>query len=145
MIIKPRLILVTHTYDLGWYIKLCNRDVNENIFKCCKVVKPQKFYINESLTPLRNTILYVMRQAENKQPSEINSCNSSDGGVVAWLHAASASARTKYQKSNYQHEEGIGSFSAARTQHESNVLHWHMACFLKFIMQYTNHASLSSM
>ena len=37
--------------------KLCNRDVKQNILKSCKVVKPNKFYINESLTPLRNTIL----------------------------------------------------------------------------------------
>ena len=42
-------------------LKLCNRDVKQNILKSCKVVKPKKFYINESLTPLRNTILYCDR------------------------------------------------------------------------------------
>ena len=77
---------------------LCSIDVKLNILKSCKVVKPKKFYINESLTPLRNTILYVIRQAKKKHPSVINSCNSSDGSVVAWLHAASASAQTKYRK-----------------------------------------------
>ena len=79
-------------------VKLCNRDVKQNILRSCKVVKPEKFYINENLTPLRNTILYVMRQAKKKHPSVINSCNSSDSSVVAWLHAASASAKTKYLK-----------------------------------------------
>ena len=74
------------------------QNVKLNILKSCKVLKPKKFYINESLTPLRNTILYVMRQAKKKHPSVINSCNSSDGSVVAWLHAASASAKTKYRK-----------------------------------------------
>ena len=78
--------------------KLCNSDVKQNILKSCKVVKPNKFYVNESLTPLRNSILYVIRQAEKKHPSLVNSCNSSDGSVVAWLHAASASAKTKYRK-----------------------------------------------
>ena len=78
--------------------KLCDRDVKQNILKSCKVVKPKKFYINESLTPLRNTILYVMRKAKKKHPSLINSCNSSDGCVVAWLQAGSASAKTKYRK-----------------------------------------------
>ena len=39
--------------------KLCNRDVKQNILKSYKVVKQKKFYINESLTPLRNTILYA--------------------------------------------------------------------------------------
>ena len=28
--------------------------------------------------------LYVMREAKKKHPSVINSCNSSDGSVVAW-------------------------------------------------------------
>ena len=78
--------------------KLCNKDVKQNILKSCKVVKPKKFYINESLTPLRNTILYVMRQAKKKHRSVINGCNSSDGSVAAWLHAASASTKTKYRK-----------------------------------------------
>ena len=39
-----------------------------------------------------------MQQAKKKHPSVINSCNSSDGSVVARLHAASASAITKYRK-----------------------------------------------
>ena len=64
-----------------------------------------------------------MRQAKKKHPSVINSCNSSDGSVVAWLHAASASVKNKVSEKNYQHEEGIGSFPAARTQRESNDIH----------------------
>ena len=39
-----------------------------------------------------------MRQAKQKHPSVINSCYSSDRSVVAWLHAASAAAKTKYRK-----------------------------------------------
>ena len=39
-----------------------------------------------------------MRQAKKKHPSVINSCNSSDWRVVAWLRAASASDKTKYRK-----------------------------------------------
>ena len=79
-------------------IKFCNSDVKQNIFKSCKVIKPKKLHINESLKPLRNNILYVMLQAKKKHPSVINSCSSSDGSVVAWLHAASASAKIKYRK-----------------------------------------------
>ena len=61
-------------------------------------MKPDKFNINESLTPQRNIILYQLHQAVNKQPNVINSCNSSHSSVVAWLHAASSSAKTKYRK-----------------------------------------------
>ena len=39
-----------------------------------------------------------MRRAKKKHPNVINSCNSSDGSVVAWLQAASASAKIKYRK-----------------------------------------------
>ena len=39
-----------------------------------------------------------MWQAKKKHPSVINSCNSSDGSVLAWLHGASASAKPKYRK-----------------------------------------------
>ena len=34
-----------------------------------------------------------------------------------------SAAETKYQKNNYQHDEGIGSLPAARTQLESNSIH----------------------
>ena len=78
--------------------KLCNSDIKQNNLKSCTVVKPTKFNVIESLTSLRNTILYVMRQAKKKHPSVINSCNSSDGSVVAWLHAATASGKTKFRK-----------------------------------------------
>ena len=93
--VKPKIQGEDKRYIM---FKLCNRDVKQNILKSCKIVKPKKFFINETFTPLRNTILYVMRQAKNKHRIVINSCNSSDGSVAAWLHAASASAKTKYQK-----------------------------------------------
>ena len=37
--------------------KLCNSNVKQNILKSCKVVKPKKFYMNESLTSPRNRIV----------------------------------------------------------------------------------------
>ena len=39
-----------------------------------------------------------MRQAKKKHPSVINSCNSSDDSVVAWLHAASALLKPSSEK-----------------------------------------------
>ena len=35
---------------------------------------------------------------KKKHQNVINSQNSTDGSVVAWLHAASASGKTKYRK-----------------------------------------------
>ena len=125
--------------------KLCNRDVKQNISKNCKVVKPKKFYINESLTPLRNTILYVMRQVKKKHPSVINICNSSDGSVVAWLHAASASAKTKYWKIIINTKKELDLFLQQELNSKATAfIDTCMACFISFIMQNTNYASLSS-
>ena len=79
--------------------KLCNRYVKQHIFKSCNVVKPDNFYINESLTPLRNTILYVMWQTKKKHPSVINmQLQFIRRQCGVWLHAASASAKTKSRK-----------------------------------------------
>ena len=75
---------------------LCNKEVKQDILESYKNVKPKKFYINESLTPLRNTILYVMRQGKYKHPNVMDSFNSLNSSEAAWLHAASASVKTKY-------------------------------------------------
>ena len=71
-----------------------------------------------------------MRHAKKKHPSVINSCNSSDGSVVAWLHAASASAKTKDQKIiiNTMKEfelflkQELNTKAMQRKQHESNII-----------------------
>ena len=66
-------------------LKFCRREVKNDITNSCREVKPQNFYANESLTPTRSKILYVLRQAKKRHPSKIASCKSIDGKVVVWV------------------------------------------------------------
>ena len=78
--------------------KLCRRDVKRDIIHACKQVKP-KFYVNESLTPLRSTIMYVLRQAIKRNKNVIGSCKSIDGNIIAWLPTPTGSTQvTNYRR-----------------------------------------------
>ena len=65
-------------------LKFCRRDIKTDILNSCKEMKPQNFFANESLTPIRSKILYVLRQAK-KHHNKIASCKSIDGKVVVWV------------------------------------------------------------
>lgn len=65
-------------------VKLCRRDLKHDLRYACKQLKP-KLYVNESLTPMRSTIMYALRQAKRKFPSVVSGCSSFDGKVCAWL------------------------------------------------------------
>ena len=64
-------------------------------------------YVNENLTPLRSTILYVLRMAKRKFPSIITGCGSNDGSVYAFLkplNSLAPDARDVRLKINNQSE-----------------------------------------
>ena len=69
----------------GIIVKLCRRETKHNLMATCKRVKPSNLYINDSLTPTRNTILYGLRQAKKRLPGKISGCGSVDGRVFVWL------------------------------------------------------------
>lgn len=71
--------------------KLCRRDTKTEILNSCRQHKPN-FFINESLTATRNTILYALRQARKKNPNRLGSCRSSEGNVCVWLPAEGQAA-----------------------------------------------------
>ena len=60
--------------------KLCRRDVKSNILKACRTKKPP-FYLNESLSPIRGSIMYVLRKARFDYPTKFGRCFSEDGNV----------------------------------------------------------------
>ena len=64
-------------------IKLCRRDIKGDILAACRNIKPN-FYVNESLTPVRSSILYVLRQAKKKR-NRLVGCSSMGGRVFAWV------------------------------------------------------------
>ena len=54
-------------------VKLCRRDLKGDILNACRQLKPD-IYINESLTPIRNTIYYVIRKMRKLSPNIITGC-----------------------------------------------------------------------
>lgn len=71
--------------------KLVRRDLKSDILHACRTNKP-KFFVNESLTPIRNRILYALRRAKKKFPSHIHHCRSFDGNVTVFMHSTERSS-----------------------------------------------------
>ena len=59
-------------------VELCRRETKQDLLKACRVVKPRNFYVNETLTRTRSTVLYGLRQARKKYPNELVSSWPSD-------------------------------------------------------------------
>ena len=72
-------------------VKLCRRDVKNQILSGCRRQKPANMYINESLTPLRSKILYVLRKMKRETNSRITGTGSNDGKVFIWVKHQSGS------------------------------------------------------
>jgi len=64
--------------------KLVRRDLKNDILNACKSIRPD-FYINESLTPNRDKIYFILRKAAKKYPKVIHHCKTFDGNVVVFL------------------------------------------------------------
>ena len=64
------------------------------IFQSCKQFKDkegqQPFFVNSSLTSIRNKLFYILRQLKEMDTSEIKSCQSQSGNVVPYVQAQSS-------------------------------------------------------
>ena len=76
----------------GIIVKLCRRNIKSEIFSACKNHKPP-FYVNENLTPTRNKILYLLRNAKRMYPNRISSCKSFEGKVYVFIGRAGERSR----------------------------------------------------
>lgn len=76
-------------------VKFCRRETKQDIVESRRAVRPTKLYINESLTPLRNTIMYVLRRAKRQYPEKISGCTSIDGKVYVWTRPPDPNARNQ--------------------------------------------------
>ena len=72
-------------------MKLCRRDLKKDILYACKQTRPG-FFINESLTPTRNTILFALRKMKRTSDSSVVQGTSTlDGKVFAWVKSQGSS------------------------------------------------------
>ena len=72
-------------------LKLCRRDLKKDLLYASKSIKPD-IYVNESLTPQRNTILYVLRQMKRLHPTIMKGSTTIDGRVFAWISTGNGDA-----------------------------------------------------
>jgi len=66
-------------------VKLCRRELKNDLLQACRATKPAGLYVNESLTQIRSTALYGLRQAKRKFPEFISGCGSKDGRVYVFI------------------------------------------------------------
>lgn len=78
-------------------VKLCRRDLKTDILYACKEHRPP-FYVNENLTPIRNKIMYFLRQLKKKYPSKIHGCRSFNGNVTAFLPLPGSSSAASTER-----------------------------------------------
>ena len=83
----------------GIGFKVCRRDVKRDIMSACKEIKPL-FFVNENLTPIRSTILFILRRASRKFPQKFTPCKSFDGNVTAFVPDSvdDGSGRLRYRR-----------------------------------------------
>ena len=79
--------------------KLCRRDIKRDILDACRQQKP-RYFVNESLTPTRSTIMYVLRKVKREHPDIIGNARSYDGNITVWLPSSSSvsSSQPKFNK-----------------------------------------------
>ena len=75
-------------------IKLCRRDDKINIIRCARRVKPEKLFINESLTIQRQQVIMSLRKAKRQFPNLISGVTSIEGSVYAWTRPTATSTNT---------------------------------------------------
>ena len=71
----------------GIIVKLCRRETKSELFMAKRNLPRTSsisLYINESLTPKRNTILFALRQMKKAHPNIISGCSSYDGRIYAY-------------------------------------------------------------
>ena len=66
-------------------VKFCRRNTKVDLLGAARRMKPENIFINESLTPQRQTILFALRRAKKECPRVISGSSTSDGRVYVWV------------------------------------------------------------
>lgn len=86
----------------GILVNFCRSDIKKDILAARKAVKPDNIYINEHLTPIRNTIMYLLRKAKHQFRDKISGCSSLGGRVFVWVRPPNPDAPGPQQNSRMQ-------------------------------------------
>ena len=68
-------------------VKFCRRDVKTNVLISGRRAKAHGLFVNESLTPARNSIYRTLRTIKRSHPQLVKGCSTFDGNVFAYTKA----------------------------------------------------------
>ena len=74
-------------------VKFCRRNSKIDVLAAARRVKARNFYVAEHLTPMSQTIAYVLRKAKRSHPNKISGSNTIDGKNYVWVKPPNADAR----------------------------------------------------
>ena len=66
-------------------VKFCRRDAKMDVLAAARRVKPEDLYVNESLTPIRQNIMFALRRAKREHPNLISGTSTIEGSVYVWV------------------------------------------------------------
>ena len=70
-------------------VKFCQRDLKMQVWVSSRKARIPNFYVNESLSPTRRTILYALRKIKRAHPNLVTGCTSFDGKIYAYTKPSS--------------------------------------------------------
>ena len=73
-------------------VKFCKRNAKIDILSSARRAKPKDFYVNESLTPLRQSSAYAIRKAKIEFPTIVSGYNTIDGSISVWVKSVNQNA-----------------------------------------------------
>ena len=71
-------------------VKFVRRSKKHQIYRACGVKKPQNIFFSDSLSKTRNTIMYALRKAKEKDATKFGNVRTRDGNIRLQLPAASS-------------------------------------------------------
>ena len=74
-------------------VKFCRRNLKSDVLKSSRTTKAPNFFVNECLTPARQTISYVLRKAKREFGNIISGSTSLEGKVYVWVKPPNPTAR----------------------------------------------------
>ena len=74
------------------FVQFISKDKKVEVFDAIKAIKPNGLYLNENLSPTRNSIMYVLRKVKKDFPDKVSGCRSIDGNVYVWVKPPNPSA-----------------------------------------------------
>ena len=67
------------------FVKLRDTELARDIIKSSKTIKVPGLYVSENLTPIRHSILRVLRKTKRSHPNIVSGCGSASGRVFVWV------------------------------------------------------------